>query len=773
MANVDLIADHDITLALAQRYMNMGYQPIPIATSGKGKAWITGGKNDGIQFPSPVSGDLISERGMIDHFRSHQGCGIGVIGRYTRDGANDLLFIDADVSGETGAWIIEQIALILGYACPVKVGGKGATFCVRYPNGRPLPDILKERGLPNPKIATGTKIVFPWLAHTKDKFIDLIGAGGKDSHVVMPPTLHKTKTESEGQDHFYHYIPFPGTSTVLKLEDTARADLPEIGQHQLMLLYQLAKNRESPIWNYLGQTGPGNHHHLMLSASTYMYHEGFTQEEIAMICGTEAERSAQDEASLKIRQNELADAVRTLPSKIPEPTPTERAKASREAAPPKAPLERVMTEWLKGKYEKDDLAAFSGVAHYWTDRWAPIMDINAQEPWHDLFNQLYSTFDIATLAPTRAAISSFAVSVPNRAPQPNKAFIPFNNGVLDVTDMTLYVEQRDDYIPARIGYDYDEHAEAPMWVAFLRSLMRPPLEYEDRENYKEEWSKSAQVVEEFLGYCLVRSHAFEKMLFLIGKPGTGKSVLNKVFSRLLPKGWITTVAMDALDEPNSRMLMAMSSVNISAEVGRRSRDVDDVLLKVVSGEDVEVKLLYQNRMNVVLPTRLIFHGNLPPDTTDATGAIERRMLILRTTDLKPDRVNMYENRLLEEAPGILTRLVRAYARLLERGEFEPPEYSLEVARGLSMDSNAAMRWMNECAVRVTDLKEGALSSDLYDHFRLWCDRNGERLMSSMVWGKHMTSIGCPSRLKRTGAAQAIMRYRNIKLLSTVGAGVSY
>jgi hypothetical protein len=76
-------------------------------------------------------------------------------------------------------------------------------------------------------------------------------------------------------------------------------------------------------------------------------------------------------------------------------------------------------------------------------------------------------------------------------------------------------------------------------------------------------------------------------------------------------------------------------------------------------------------------------------------------------------------------------------------------------------------------VRVTDLKEGALSSDLYDHFRLWCDRNGERLMSSMVWGKHMTSIGCPSRLKRTGAAQAIMRYRNIKLLSTVGAGVSY
>lgn len=756
-----LISDFDLVLKLAAQYMSMGYQPIPVGGS-YGRSWLYPRMEGYVVFDK--DGELVSPKQMLVNFKEHPGSGIGIVGGILRDGSSPLLHIDVDVVSEeddNGA-TMRAIANIIGMPCPVKHGSKGGNFTVRYLGGKNIIEILQERQLPYRGMVTATQFTLPWLKDKKYNKIDLLGANHKSSHTIVPPSVHLSASLAAGENVLYKWIPFPGTKKALRLEDVAPSDLPELYEHHLLLIYQWVKNPKSALWSYIGATSPSNHHAPMLAATTYLYHEGFTLSEIEEICILESERTSADDNKARERRGEIDAAIRALPQKIPDPRP---AREPKEALGPKVPLERVMSEWLRSQYPEDDLASFSSIPYCWVrDHWEPVIDVTGSNPWRDPYNHLYNKFDTAVHKQIRSALDNFALAVPPRVAQPNSYLIPFANGVLDVRDLTLYTENRDDYIPARLKHDYDEHAKAPLWEAFLRNLMQPPLEYADRDDYKEDWSKACQAVEEFFGYCLVRSHHFQKLMFLIGRPGTGKSVIMKVLQGLLPRGWASTVSMDSMDDPNSRMQMTMAHVNIAGEVGRRSRDVDDVLLKITSGEPVEVKLLYQNRAQAILPTRLLFHGNLPPDTTDGTGAMERRTIMLRTTDIKPTVITNYEDRLLEEAPGILKRLVHAYGRLMARREFVPPAYAIEAASNMSVESNSCTLWIDEKTHPVEDIKAGMPSGTLFEDYMNWCQGNAMKPMPSVLWGKMLCALGYPP-VKRKLPANRVVRYRKIRLMN--------
>jgi len=770
-----LISDRSLPIDLACRYMSHGYQPVIVHRNAE---WVA---KNGLTRPINQHEGFFSEEQMLEEFKNHPYSGIGVLGDHFRDGTTGLMIIDVDIEDQLdGGATMQVLADIIGTPAPVKYGSKGGTFFVRYHYPDRITDIMAERRLAGPSFIKATKFYIPHIPFekpTKPPCIEIFGAGGGMGYTVVPPSKHQ-KPNDDGTDRFYRWIPFPGTDIVQDLSEVPPSNLPALKPYHLLLIYQYAKNPTSPIFRYIGQTSPGDHHHSMLSATTYMYHEKFTEDEIEEICAQEAERSAPDDTTLKERLQEIKIAVKALANKIKEQKPAKQSGKSGGSSALKVPLDRIMYNWLRERYKREDLGYFSGVAYHWDEgSWHIIKELGADNPWHIISNKLIDTFDIAGQAAISASVKMFRDSISPRVASPDPYLIAFANGVLDTRDFSMRPEERDDNIVTRIEHGFDPSTKSTVWQQFLKNLLRPPAEYEDSPNYETDWRKAYCVVEEFLGYCLVRSHQFEKMLFLIGRPGTGKSTLFKVINAILPRGFVSNVGMDQFDDPNSMIDMATANLNVASEVDSRNKNIDRMLQNVCSGEFVKLKVLYEDAKNVILPTRLLFHGNNTPDTYDSTGAIERRSLIIRTTDVTvagtKDQVMNYDSLLAEEAPGILAALAKAYRRLMERGHFDPPDYSMEAAKSMTVEANSVSRWLSECCEIVENIADGTTNNDLYSHYSEWATMNGFRpVFNSSTWGKRLTGMGLPTRSRKL-PGNKVVNFKAIKLITNINTGARY
>ena len=761
------LTDGTVTISLATALLDKGYYPVPVGANSDGKSWLI--PADGIPVHQPdADGNPPSVDQVMAAFEQFPQCGISIATPYLRPPySNDLLILDVDIDDTS---LLQTVADIIGTPCPVKKGNRGLSFIVRYPAMNTVPTILRERSLVIPNWVKDSKLQIPSEHGRTNAAIDLLGL--KIAHSLIPPTISIKASTRLKVPTPYEWAAFPGTRHIIPIDEVHPRDLPELQHHHMLLIFQYLKNPKSSLFGYIGQTDVGNHHDPMLSASTYMWHERFTQEEITGICYAEAERTSSDEDNAEDRRNEIRIAVKKLPVRIPEQKPSNISTPARS----KVPMDRRIADYLISEYGADNLGNFAGIAHHWyQERWHQIVELDhPTNPWANLYRHVLNTFAEANHAAISSAIKSFSTSIRTRQAAPNKDFVPFRNGLLDVHDHSMRDQHRDDFILHTLEHDFDPAATCPLWDRFINELMVPPLDIwpDETDMRASDQILAVQAVEEFFGYCLVQSHEYQKMLHVIGKPDTGKSVLFKVLRGLLPKTWLSTVAMDAFGDPNSLIQMATSYVNVAAEVGRRAREVDDVLLRVTAGEDVAVKLLYANKLQVILPTRLIFQGNLPPDTTDGTGAIQRRILMVRTTDIKPEKkIPYYEQYLLKEAQGILLKLVRAYKRLLDRGYFMEPEYSRQIIEDARIESNSALMWMHQCTNDV-EYKDATHNQELFDHFVDWCSRTKMYQMSMVHWGKQLTAAGKPSRKKRN-VDGSYMQCRELRLKTNIHTGVSY
>jgi len=757
-----LINDTNLPVALAAQLLSRGYYAVPCGSGEDGKGWIAAGNDVSITKPDD-HGNAPPISDVLAIFERHPGCGISVAVPYLRNSSDVLLAIDVDVRDQN---TLDKVALVVGMPCPVKRGARGATFFVRARKAAAVDSLLKQRDIPIPKIldkngraknsVQSGKIGSDRWEH---EYIDILGTANR--HSILPPSLHHQGTQLLGRELYYEWIKFPGSEIILKLEETDPSDLPLFEEPHLLLLFQLAKNLDSPIWRFLGQTSKGNFHELMLEASLYLWHEKFTADEIVYICETEAYRSCEDESHYSERRTAIRNSVKTLASKYPEqkPAKTKSAKAS------KVPMDRLAADWLKTQFQKEDVGSFNGSPYYWHDsKWTTMVDALCRNPVQPLRERIQIAFPGAGRNSTSSAVEDFLDWLPVRRPQPDQFLVPFVNGVVDVRTLSLRPEARDDYVLAHIPHPFEADRACPLYDKFITDLMLPPAEYLDTDCYEADHTRAIETLEEFLGYCLVASHEFRNMLFLVGKTSTGKSEMVKLIKALLPADWVSDVAMSLLDDPNAVMSMANSHVNISGEIGRHNKDVDTALLKITSGEPIPLKLLYKDRFNGVVSARMLFHGNLPPDTTDSTGAISKRMILLRTTDVPPtEEIPEYHRLLLKEAPGILNRWIAAYARLQERGRFEPPNYSKLAVRQATEEANSVASWMAN-ATEKTEIGEGSPNADLFLSYREYCEAGKLYCYSIIQWGKLLTASGFPTRLKRV-AGNKVVNYRTLKLVN--------
>ena len=292
--------------------------------------------------------------------------------------------------------------------------------------------------------------------------------------------------------------------------------------------------------------------------------------------------------------------------------------------------------------------------------------------------------------------------------------IHLQNGTLR-TDGTFTTEKY--FCRNRLNVSYREFGNEPYYPEHFLHFLLGLLDTED-----------ILTLQEYLGYCLIPSTKGQKMLFLVGSGGEGKSrigvVLQEMFGRNMLTGSFQRIETDRFFRYNlqNKLLMIDDDMQLSALA---STGYIKNLITAETPIDVEAKG-EQSRSAWVYARFLCFGNGSPKALYDKTDGFARRMMIL-TTKPKPDgRVDdpFIAEKFIAEKDKIFRWMFDGLQRLIQnRYRFTISDKTKDnIAEALSDNCNIIEFLHDDKVVALGDAFK-ATGTELHAAYCRWCEEN--------------------------------------------------
>jgi len=298
------------------------------------------------------------------------------------------------------------------------------------------------------------------------------------------------------------------------------------------------------------------------------------------------------------------------------------------------------------------------------------------------------------------------------------------NGLFNIDGGTLSPHSPSVYSTIRLNVNYNPNARCDKWVKAVSEIL-------DVDQGK------IAALQEFFGLCLTKEVKYQKAMFMLGEGGNGKSVILFILENLIGEENRTAIALEMLGNPHYVANLHNKLVNISIETNAKSEVYDALFKAIVSGDTVEADPKFKPPFHFRPYCKLIYALNNMPRVNDKTIAFYRRLLILkfnRQFQGAGDNKNLKFD-LLEELDGIFLWCLEGLKRLTERKDFAPTNEMLENVEEYRLENNNVLVFVEEeCTVSPL----GATSkADLYDGFKEWCVRSGNKPLSKKNFGTEL------------------------------------
>jgi P4 family phage/plasmid primase-like protien len=620
---------------------------------------------------------------------------IGLLtGTELNDGAGYLAAIDIDVDEDD---LIERVRRALPGDAPAKRGAKGLTLFVR--TDRPITKADHKR------------------KGESRAAVEVLGLG---QQTCVPPSIHPDTAAP------YQWLGRP-------LIEWQHDQLPLADAHVLREVELAVKDSKAKLFLLNDMTPsagkePGSMHNSCLRAVGYMVKKGFPKTHVVARC-LRATREADKNAGGK--QRDYGKHQRALEKMYDDAIAKGFDKTEAKETPHRMRAHWMLDQWRGG----DMIRVRGGQVFIYDDGWhrphddGQLLRLIA----HCNDGPGMNAIDISGWRPLIATLVPLAPELPH--PPSGRSRVCLANGTFDLNTGELLPHAKDDWLINHVDFAYDPDATCPVYDAFIQNTFAT--------DDPEEQRRAVDCYEEFVALTMIENHDYQKFLVVEGMPGTGKSKLLFVARRMHADGSVASVMVHDLNNERSRSTLVGKLLNISGEAEIATNIADSYLKMITGGDPVATRMLYQEvDSNVVLPTRFIIATNEPLKTRDTSGAVLRRMLILKCDNkVPPDKKDLkLEAKLEAERPGIFLRIARAWRRLRDRGNFDPPGSSLDLAKQFAISNNLPVQHVLERTYQgaQVDLPQGTadytLSDLLYIDFVEWSKRNGYKQMSNSTWG---------------------------------------
>jgi putative DNA primase/helicase len=318
-----------------------------------------------------------------------------------------------------------------------------------------------------------------------------------------------------------------------------------------------------------------------------------------------------------------------------------------------------------------------------------------------------------------------------------------------------------------LPYPYERDAREPTaWLKFLDDLWG-----DDPASVRE--------LQKWFGYALTPDIDQQKILLLVGSPGSGRSTIKDILSAVVGRrNVVSTSAVALADRFGLEPFMGKTLAILGDARTGDSHDTAvmmDRLLRISGGDPVEVNRKGKPILHdVLMRTRLVIVSNEMPNFRDASKAIVRRYLPLctpRSFEGREDR--SLPKRLLQELPGLLNWAIAGRDLLALDGRFiVPPSSEDLIDEAKALASPVAEFVAEECTVAPG---QDATVDELWRRWKEWAERNGHQPSHRHLFGRNLrAATGFKIKVSQTRGDDARFRvYKGIGLKAALSGGSTY
>lgn len=276
------------------------------------------------------------------------------------------------------------------------------------------------------------------------------------------------------------------------------------------------------------------------------------------------------------------------------------------------------------------------------------------------------------------------------------------------------------YCRNRLPVAYNPDAPPPeAWLDFLSQLL---------------YQEDIPTLQEFFGYCLIPSTKAQKMLFLIGKGGEGKSrvgiVLQSLLGSNMKTGSIAKVENNQFSRADLQHVLVMLDDDMKMEALSQTNNIKAIVTAELPMDlEKKGKQSYQGDLRV----RFLAFGNGALQALhDRSYGFFRRQLILEAKERDPNRRDdpFIAEKLCKEKESIFLWAIEGLRRLVENDfHFTISQRAQSNIENAVNEGNNILEFMSSEGYFRFKADATVSSRDLYATYQQWCEDNATHALS--------------------------------------------
>ena len=301
-------------------------------------------------------------------------------------------------------------------------------------------------------------------------------------------------------------------------------------------------------------------------------------------------------------------------------------------------------------------------------------------------------------------------------------------------------------VPCHFNFD----AACPRWMRFLEEIFPEDPLFPGGSQEKQD------LLQKFMGYCLLADNRFEKALFMYGDGGNGKGTVLHVLRAMVGPENTSSLSMRDLGDPKFSVYFLQGKlVNVATETTARDPLATEMFKTIVSGEPVTCEMKFGNKFQFVPYVKFVIAMNEVPIIPDKTYGFERRLLVLgfnqRFEGEKKDV--LLKEKLLAELDGIFVWALMGLEALLKAKDFA-------IGASVAKERSDFLKELNP----VTGFFDEALEADprdmlgvlsVYKTYQKWCKDNGHRALTRTRFNRELLKYFPSATKDKAGKARNV------------------
>lgn len=315
------------------------------------------------------------------------------------------------------------------------------------------------------------------------------------------------------------------------------------------------------------------------------------------------------------------------------------------------------------------------------------------------------------------------------------------NGVYDLRDNN-FKTKFDPELHARSSHPvvYDPEATCETFEGFLRETVG---------------AENIDFIFEWFGYNFYREYTIQKMLFIYGSGGTGKSTLINILREMIGADNYSAVTLQYLmQERFAKIGLYRKTANFDTDA-KPQYLADGAALKMLTGEDtIHADRKNKEPINFYNYAKLSFAMNELPPMRDFSGGLKRRMMILEMDKVLTQEVKAKYplDKIMSEVPGIFNRAMEGLRKALSKRDFSiSASMRSSVEKWEKGNDVVAMFLEDECELGE-DFKVPV--RDVYPAYKFYCQDSGYKPLAKNAFNHRLRELNYENKNVKSDGKQA-------------------